>query len=265
MTTTPAIHLPVSVAVDLPLWRAKRAAQAILPHVSTDDITPILTTARVGGGYLLATDRYSVGRFTLQGTDVDQPVKNTDIRYGETEEHYQDRLEEWRNMHEVRYFQAGERTTDTQEMLVPLDAIRRVSTLSAALLPCGKVAEKTARVRIEAHEPQPHVKPEYITYKWVDVLLYEQDRAVFRQTFLGVIGALPPVGRLMDEWAPAEEPGTLNFTAWNLSKMTRFADRNDIIRVTAGKPGSSQPRLAPTRLEVGSDFTALLQPNLDLR
>ena len=263
MTTAPTLHRPVSVAVDLPLWRAKIAAQAILPHVSTDDVTPILTVAHIGGGYLTATDRYSVGRFTLQDQE-EPPARNTDSRHGESEEHYQARLEDWRAQHEVRYFAAGQRTTDTQEMLVPLDALRRISTLSSALLPCGKVAEMTARVRIEAHEGQPHVREEYITYKWVDVILYEQDRAVLRQTFLGVTGMMPPVGRLLDEWVPAEEAGTLNFTSWNLAKMTKFAGAREVIRLTAGKSTVAHHKLAPTRLEVGKDFVALLQPNLAL-
>lgn len=271
MTTAPTLHHPATVAIDMPLWRARMAAQAVLPHISTDDVTPVLTVAHAVNGYLVASDRYSVGQFTLQGQDTPRPDRSlvgAAVKYGGiSEERYQALLEDWEAQHEVRYYADGERTTDTQEMLIPLDAIRRMATLSSRLLPCGRVAEATARVVIEARDGQPHVREEYLTHKWVDVVLYEQDRQVFRQTFLGVTGMHPPVHRLLAEWVPAEEAGTLNFTTWNLAKMTKFAAPREIIRLTPGKPAENmrQHKLAPTRLEVGKDFVALLQPNLDLR
>lgn len=270
MTTAPTLHHPATVAIDMPLWRARMAAQAVLPHISTDDVTPVLTVAHAVNGYLVASDRYSVGQFTLQGSEP-RPERSLTSRPvadgGVTEERYAALVEDWEAQHEVRYYADGERTTDTQEMLIPLDAIRRMATLSSRLLPCGRVAESTARVVIEAREGTPHVRPEYLTHRWVDVVLYEQDRQVFRQTFLGVTGMHPPVHRLLEEWVPAEEPGTLNFTTWNLAKMTKFAAPREIIRLTPGKPTASMrhTKLAPTRLEVGADFVALLQPNLDLR
>ncbi len=61
----------------MPLTAAKLMCKAILPHISTDDITPSLTYALVEGNYAFATDRYSVGRYditNLADSGTDEPM-----------------------------------------------------------------------------------------------------------------------------------------------------------------------------------------------
>ncbi|UVK61390.1 DNA polymerase III sliding clamp beta [Microbacterium phage Gingerbug] len=263
---TDAIPAP-SLAVELPLHRAKRAAQAILPHVSDDDVTPVLTAANLTNGHLIGTDRYSVGRIRLSDSDT-PPERHTGnlaarIRE-ESEESYEKRLQEWKDQHEVRYFVGGERVEESPEFMVPRAALQRVAGLNNRLLIHGKVMERLARVRIEAWEP--FTRGGRSGYNMLDVVLLDAGKPALRQTFLGVIGNFPQVARLMDDWAPAEEGGTLNFSTWNLAKITRFADRYDQVKLTPGKPREGErARLAPTRLTIGDDFTALLQPNIELR
>jgi hypothetical protein len=62
----------------MPLADAILASTALLHHASADDITPVITHAAVlellGNRYLVATDRYSFGRFLLGADDqVDIP------------------------------------------------------------------------------------------------------------------------------------------------------------------------------------------------
>lgn len=49
----------------MPLEVAKQVARMILPHVGTDDVTPVLTGVYFESQHAYATDRYSVGRFDL--------------------------------------------------------------------------------------------------------------------------------------------------------------------------------------------------------
>lgn len=52
-------------SITLPLMEAIEACAAVLPHTSKDDVTPVITTANLEGGRLVATDRYTVGAFKL--------------------------------------------------------------------------------------------------------------------------------------------------------------------------------------------------------
>lgn len=267
------METPTTLAIDMPLHRAKRAAQAILPHVGTDDVTPVLTAAQFTNGHLVGTDRYSVGRIRLSSDEArpDRSLVGLAVKYGGiSEERYADQVKAWEDNHEVRYYADGERTEEAPEFMVPRALITRMAGLSGALLPIsGNHALQPARVRVEVHEPafREAVSGEkkHIGWDWADLVLFDGDRAVLRQSFLNVSGNYPPVGRLMDEWKPAEEPGALNFTPWNLAKITKFAGRYEMVVLTAGKSAFSHTKLAPTRLTIGSDFVALIQPNLDMR
>lgn len=49
----------------LPLMHAIEACAAVLPHASTDDVTPVIRAAHISGDRIVATDRYTVGTFRL--------------------------------------------------------------------------------------------------------------------------------------------------------------------------------------------------------
>src|SRR5690625_4594828 len=57
----------------LNLVEAKRAFAAILPHVSGDDVTPVITCALIDGNHIMATDRYTVARHALSEAP-DEPI-----------------------------------------------------------------------------------------------------------------------------------------------------------------------------------------------
>lgn len=61
-------------SLTMPLADAILSAKALLNHASKDDITPVICTAAVleldGKHYLVATDRYSFGRFRLDILDI---------------------------------------------------------------------------------------------------------------------------------------------------------------------------------------------------
>lgn len=65
--------------ITLPLRNAMEACSAVLPHVSTDRVTPAINCAAISGGSMLATDRYTVAEFKLaeaiDGPDLLLPLE----------------------------------------------------------------------------------------------------------------------------------------------------------------------------------------------
>lgn len=59
--------------ITMRLVQAKEAFAAILPHVSSDDVTPVITCAYIDGDQILATDRYTMARHGL-GAKATGPI-----------------------------------------------------------------------------------------------------------------------------------------------------------------------------------------------
>ena len=57
--------------LSLPITEAVRACAAVLPHISTDVMTPVLNAAHVKDEWLTATDRYTVARHVLPAGSAD--------------------------------------------------------------------------------------------------------------------------------------------------------------------------------------------------
>lgn len=51
--------------ITLPLAEAKEAFAAVLPHISADPVTPILTCAYIDENQIIGTDRYTVAKHAL--------------------------------------------------------------------------------------------------------------------------------------------------------------------------------------------------------
>lgn len=62
------------VRYSLPLVIAKQAFASVLPHISTDDVTPVITCANFDGKSIVATDRYTVAQHTLGEEDAGEAV-----------------------------------------------------------------------------------------------------------------------------------------------------------------------------------------------
>lgn len=61
------------ITYKLPLEKAKEGFSSVLSHISTDDVTPVITCANFDGNTIVGTDRYTVARFTFNA-DAGEPV-----------------------------------------------------------------------------------------------------------------------------------------------------------------------------------------------
>lgn len=264
--------------LSLPFWRAKRMALAVLPHVSSDDVTPVLTMADVQGPYLVGTDRYSVGRFTLQDPDtaarepdpkrIDAPVKYG----GVSRERHAAEHRSWEEQTLVTMAENGESVTEFAEpnFFIPRGALQRLSTLHKGLT---LHSPERARVRItltgltSAGSLRESPQTPYLTVDVVEPLGADESMVTLSQTWVAARGNYPPVGRLVDQWEPDEGEGGARFSLMphNLGKISRFAGRYEpfVLEAGKGKTGGKQyEKLGPMRVKIGTDFVALLQPNL---
>lgn len=54
-----------TITLKMPLIEAKSAFASVLPHISKDTITPVITCAQIGDSGIIGTDRYTVARHGL--------------------------------------------------------------------------------------------------------------------------------------------------------------------------------------------------------
>lgn len=227
-------------SLSMPFWRAKMVAQAVLPHVSNDDVTPVLTLAVVRGDSMIATDRYSVGCMLLQEPKPKEFDKWSD-----------DQRKGWEDHNTVR--QEGELDADdptwADDFPIPRDALSRISTLSKAQTIHGLWPESRIVIREEFGEWKRSTSPRIVRD---DPTARSRDRRV-------VVEVLDPSGLV--------EFGLMGS---NLSKIIRFAGKHTPFKITAGAPKTpdavrASDKLAPMLVEVGDDFRALIQPTLILQ
>ncbi|WP_448812148.1 hypothetical protein [Agromyces bauzanensis] len=70
--TTPTTEAGTAAfpTLTVPIAEAIAAFSAVLPHSTKDPITPILGTVLVSGRSIIATDRYTVGRYTFETSEA---------------------------------------------------------------------------------------------------------------------------------------------------------------------------------------------------
>ena len=211
----------------LPIFEAIEACAAVLPHVATDPVTPVITVAHITGDTITATDRYTVGRFNLS-----QALDEGSIALP---------------LEAVKWLARFV----TKHLLEDVRMVKR----------------DTYTVTIEAPEPTelkgPKAAGQSVT---VSVESKNHGVEVLRK-FRPVGGNFPPVGRLLDGHKPAEAAPTVALGSEQLEKFTGYAKkwhRGHPLTFTLsatdnpGKPG-------PVLIKIGEQFTGLLQPNLLLR
>jgi hypothetical protein len=227
--------------ISLPLHMARTAAQAVLPHVSDDDVTPVLTHACITGDSLVGTDRYSVGRYSIASEEEPAP---------DSREH-----EDWERSGEVRRSGDGW----DEDFAIPRAALIRLASIGPGQTLLPRTLQHHCRVVI-----REDLSNEKFPIVWV--ALEDDGTRVYEQAYHRHVGIrFPPVARLIEEWTPSTD-GTARFglMPFNLDKITKFAGRHEPIEVIAGA-AQRKGVLGPMKVVIGTRFVGLLQPNLLVR
>lgn len=208
----------------MPLLAAKQMAQALLPHTATDNVTPVLMGAVLGGErfgqYAFASDRYTIGRYDM-----------TNLLSVEPEE----------------------------ELWIPREALAILRTLGSKTLLWGD--HPTAYEVTFATMKQDGKY--WVTEVTVDYVIEGQPPIThWFRTFAarGADGNFPPTHRLIEEFIPGE----LMRVGLGYEHLTKFAPlerTGQPIRLTMPK-ASTTNKLAPILVESGERFKGLIQPNL---
>lgn len=222
----------MTIKITLPLLEAIEACAAVLPHVSKDRITPVITTASITGNTITATDRYTVGQFKLS------------VDIGDSEVLLPLEAVTW----------------------IARFVTKQLLDYDSGLIWQDPDNERGAKVIIEAPERHdiPNDRSEERTTLTIQVT---GTRGVEQQrTFYNTAGNFPPVGRLIADHAAAEQAVPTQLKPEFIEKFTGYAKkwhRNSPIRVTFGKT-DNPAKPGPALITVGK-FAGLLQPNLLLR
>lgn len=212
----------------LSLVDAKHLAAALIPHISTDDVTPVLTGAQVVGKYAVATDRYTVGRFDL-----------TNMLVG---------------------------TDELPEPLwIPRAALAWIKSIGFASLVDSAYINYRVRLTYIRHEKYEAEDLFRVEVMWRATKPEAEDETHLLRTFrtVGARGNFPPLARLYEGFIPGEV-SVIGLGATHLDKFTtyaRYVDRHQPIRVTFPAP-STTTKLQPLLIEIGNRFKGLLQQNL---
>lgn len=207
--------------VSLPV--AKQLAQALLPHIGRDAVTPVLGGIITGGErfgqHAFASDRYTVGRFDLTNLFSDEP---------------------------------------TGEVWVPREALYAVSVLGKASLLYGNLVSSyhvTFRTGQENRE--------WVTTVTVEYRPESGERIMHWMRVFGARGAdgnFPPVDRLFESFIPGEVM-RVGLGYEHLAKF-RPIERNGMpLRITMPQEAKGN-RAAPILIESGQRFKGLIQPNI---
>lgn len=214
------------IKTSLPLVQAKEAFAAVLPHISTDDVTPVITCAEMRGTRIVATDRYSVAGFEL-GVEVPEPIM----------------LPRAAIMFIAKLNLRG--------LLMP-------TMLGDYRLDIEAHSPDPTRLTDVPVGGVPPTRLSVSSKKWANerVMLFEHIRGNFP----------PVAERLVDGFEPAAEAYPVMLKPEFVERVTAFArqyHRDQAVKFELGKPTDSG-KPSPIRTTIGN-FTALIQPNLMLR
>lgn len=235
-----------TTSITLPLHEALTAFKSVLPHASTDDITPIITALSIvstddkTGSHLVATDRYSVGRYELS-----VPI--------------------------------GDLAEGVVGFLVPRQAASWITRLTFGVLRYGKESWAQYRVRITqaVDDEKPFVREVTVALihgQTEDVGLgypafHEDAQPEQLRVFDGLGGNFPPVLRLFPDETTKLGVERLALSPWLISRIATSivaatGKKTDpghftFTAATSGKPG-------PVMVEAGK-LSMLIQPNSMIR
>ena len=237
--------------ITLPLFEAIEACAAVLPHASTDDVTPVITCASITGDRIVATDRYSVGTFKLShqlddGAAIMLPLDALKWVARIVTKHL---IDDPRLMALDSYTVTIEAPESTTPGRPPKfwPGVKPVTGASAAGLAEAQAWRDKQVVAVSVESKQHGVE--------------------MLRKFRPVFGNFPPVGRLIDEHKPSREHPTVALGPRQLEKFTGYAKkyhRDAALKFTLSATDNPN-KPGPVFITIGDKFVGLLQPNLLLR
>lgn len=210
----------------LPIFEAIEACAAVLPHVSADDVTPVITVACITGDTITATDRYTVGQFKLSRS-LDEGTILVPLE-----------AVKWIARFVVKHLLGH--------------------YYNSALT--------GYEVTIEAPDPTELKGPKINDHSVTVTVSSERHGVEALRKFRPVVGNFPPVSRLFEAHKPAEAIPTVALGSMQLEKFTGYArkyHRDVPLRFTLSDTDNPE-KPGPVLIRIGN-FTGLLQPNLLLR
>lgn len=211
--------------ITLTLHDAKRLAAALVPHISKDDVTPVLGGVVLGGNrgnFAYATDRYTVGRYDL-----------TNVIVGDMPE---------------------------EDFFIPKAVLSAVRSLGRATLP-NEIVLENYQLRIETLEVD---KLTYIVAKIMWHSEDGSDMVHWMRTWhapASKTSGFPPVDRLFAEAYPGADRWRTHLDAAHLEKFIGYARLvSSPIRLTMTGPNNMGKMDSPIVVEIGNRFKALIQP-----
>lgn len=214
----------------MPLLDVKNMALALLPHVSRDNVTPVLTHVAVGGEhgqFAYATDRYTVGRYDLTNIVDDLP---------------------------------------DEEMLIPWKALAAIRSLGGSVLPFD---QREYTVEFDKFTSATGISYVQVLVQWnteTGVETLSDTHYVRMWQVSKSYGNFPAVRRFFTDFLPGEMSRVM-LGGEHLSKFAGYAKAFgglDTMRITLAE-GSRENRLNPHLIEIGPRFKGLIQPYLPLR
>lgn len=204
----------------------KMLSAAISPHISKDNVTPVLTHAVTGGrfgNYVVASDRYTVGRYDMTNIIDESPE---------------------------------------EEFFIPGVALKAIAAIGPASLP-NEIAYDYYRVHLEYLEVG---KLHYLQARVVYVEGDEAPMTHWMRTWLIPGSSrfpmkFPSVDKFFES-ALSEPMEKVTLSGKHLEKFIGFARLNsDIIRVSSTKNvGTDNQHASPVLVEIGPRFKAFIQP-----
>lgn len=218
----------MSNTITLPLPLALTAFGAVMPHASTDAVTPVITTIQIAAAdsdhvrYLYATDRYSVARYPLE-----------------------------------EYSDKGD---DGEAFLVPLAAAKFIRTLRPTVLLAGRYAADKYNVTVSNDDAS-------VTVELSDEQsVLEQSRRFLRikGNFPPVHRFFTTQDADTIKGVESISIGTPQLEKLITSQRIAGGGLNGPVKLEffQHKTGAKKPQ--PFRVTAGK-FEAMVQPNLDLR
>lgn len=212
--------------LSMPLLDAKRLAAALLPHISKDTVTPVLTHVAFqrgseGGVFAYATDRYTVGRYDL--TNIVDEIPDG--------------------------------------MMIPRHVLAAVAVLGKATLPRALV---DYRIEFEKFDSPSGFTYFSATAIWHNADEMEDTHWMRRWDATRTTMYFPPVEKFFAEFLPGEV-SVVGLTPEQVEKFTGYARSIGFtpMKVTLASDEDGK-RMAPHLIEIGDRFKGLIQPNLML-
>lgn len=229
MNTTTTAPTATKIALAFPLADAITAANAVLPHASKNDLTPILESAKITAEYWVASDRYSIGKYDIDAIETDTNADSSTATSGHPE-----------------------------EILIPREAVEWVAKIVASKLRHASKSIPTDNpYSLEISETESeHGQREIL----VSILF--RGNVERSQAFDAVSGNYPNVERILNDWKPAENLNMFHISPDHLEKITGYVKRHfkgEHITLEIGSAGTGSDKPGPVRIKHGK-LTALVQP-----